>query len=623
MGNPLRGLEIINIPFVREIFGSGASDFENRQLRIAVLTRAGQAQKSRCIWRKNPRTKENVHFSNPLKMLGLGKEISFLFLLIIPLLLSSCRTASDSEIRVDRSHIRTLTDSPEERLSAPKVRRKKRPPPAVPSLFQKLVSVSITEDIPLKEAFRELAHQAGVGLQLESRVTTRIFFTAIQRPLIEVVQDICELAGLRYKINGSSFRVEIDAPYPVNYNLQFLNLARNSENRISIGTDVFSNVKDGKASADNGSNSAITGKTTTDFWTELDGNLKTILTAEAQSKGGEAKSANYSIHRQGGLVTVYGTARQHRLVESYLKSLHRVVSSQVLIEAKVIEVNLKDQYKSGINWQKLAGSNFRVDMPLGNLSQRGRFMDPASAQMDVLSIGLQGKTFTGLLKAIEEFGASRTLSSPRLTVMNNQTAILKVAQNQVYFRLNYDKQLSLMVNRESVSVSSDIQTVPIGLVMSVQPSIDEDAGSIVLSLRPTISRLSQSVRDPAVDIAFNANGGGNSSFQPTPSLIPVVEVREIDSVLRLQSGEIAVLGGLMEARTINGAAKLPIAGDIPVLGELFKSAAEGDEVVELVILLRATIIEEGESPQPDAADQRLYQNYVSDPRPLEGQEGKT
>ena len=74
----------------------------------------------------------------------------------------------------------------------------------------------------------------------------------------------------------------------------------------------------------------------------------------------------------------------------------------------------------------------------------------------------------------------------------------------------------------------------------------------------------------------------------------------------------------MEARTINGTARLPIAGDMPVLGELFKSDADGDEIVELVILLRATIIEEGESPRPDAADQRLYQNYVTDPRPLKG-----
>ena len=240
-------------------------------------------------------------------------------------------------------------------------------------------------------------------------------------------------------------------------------------------------------------------------------------------------------------------------------------------------------------------------------------MDPTSAQTDMLSIGLQGKTFSSLLKAIEEFGASRTLSSPRLTVMNNQTAILKVAQNQVYFRLNYDQQLNLTVNRESINVSSYIQTVPIGLVMSVQPSIDHDTGDIILSLRPTISRLTHSVSDPAVEIAF-ANAKSHSTVQPKPSLIPVVEVREIDSVLRLQSGEIAVLGGLMEARTTNGTAKLPIAGDLPVVGQLFTASADGDEVVELVILLRASIIDD--APAPDVADQRLYQDYVEDPRPM-------
>jgi general secretion pathway protein D len=94
----------------------------------------------------------------------------------------------------------------------------------------------------------------------------------------------------------------------------------------------------------------------------------------------------------------------------------------------------------------------------------------------------------------------------------------------------------------------------------------------------------------------------------------VVEVREIDSVLRLQSGEIAVLGGLMEARTTNGTAKLPIAGDLPVVGQLFTASADGDEVVELVILLRASIIDD--APAPDVADQRLYQDYVEDPRPM-------
>jgi general secretion pathway protein D len=121
------------------------------------------------------------------------------------------------------------------------------------------------------------------------------------------------------------------------------------------------------------------------------------------------------------------------------------------------------------------------------------------------------------------------------------------------------------------------------------------------------------VSDPAVEIAFS-NAKSHSTVRPKPSLIPVVEVREIDSILRLQSGEIAVLGGLMEARATNETAKLPLAGDLPIIGQLFTASADGNEIVELVILLRASIVED--TPSPDAADQRLYKDYVEDPRPL-------
>ncbi|MFN9938981.1 MAG: type II and III secretion system protein, partial [bacterium] len=148
---------------------------------------------------------------------------------------------------------------------------------------------------------------------------------------------------------------------------------------------------------------------------------------------------------------------------------------------------------------------------------------------------------------LQEFGFVRTLSSPRITVMNNQTAILKVAQNKVYFRLNYDKIYNSLNNRENTTVSSDIQTVPIGLIMLVQPSIDLNTGEILLFLRPSISRLTKTVSDPAIDIAFNSsiNIDSNKLTSPTQSMIPVVEVREIDSVLRLHNKEMAILGGLM------------------------------------------------------------------------------
>lgn len=546
------------------------------------------------------------------------KTTGFLCFFISCLSLISCRLTSDLSEKVwNRSYIRTLKSVPEKNQPPPKrfFKKKSKPSLPIPATMKKLVSITITEEAPLKGAFIELSHQAGVDLQLDPKIRERVIFSASKRPFIKVIEDICDMAGLRHKILGQSVRVEVDTPYPVHYNLSFLNLSRLCENRTSIATDVFSSVKDKQTSADNGSNSAITGKVNNDFWAELESNLKIILTSHSEGiKAFESGPSSYSLHRQGGLVTIYGTAQQHALVARYLESLRQTISTQVLIEAKVIEVSLKDHYKSGINWQKLAGGNFRMDMRFGDLTQKAHFMDPTHSQMEVLSLGFQRQTFSSLLKAIEEFGSSRTLSSPRLTVLNNQTAILKVAQNQVYFRLNYDKRLSLSVDHESINVSSDIQTVPIGLVMSVHPSIDQNTGDIILSLRPTISQLTHSVSDPAVDIALaNAQSPTNARM---PSLVPVVEVREIDSILRLQSGEIAVLGGLMEARSTQGTSKLPLAGDLPVVGQLFSASTDGDNVVELVVLLRASIIEG--TPAPGIADQRLYQHYVDDPRPIGG-----
>lgn len=550
---------------------------------------------------------------NALKKKGL---IFLSFLCYLTLV--ACRSLSDSSSDIlDSSHIQYLKKRPKKNptSSSTNTKKQKKSSNPIPKGLENRVSITLTEGISLKEVFLTLARQAGVDLQLDPNISNPpIVFSAKKRPFIEVVRDICELTNLRYKLSSNSIRIEVDTPYPSNYSVQFLNLARTAENRISIGTDVFSSLKEHKSSADNGSNSSIVGKGSNDFWAELDENLKIILSVSIDSKDHPpSHQVSYSLHRQGGLISVYGSSRHHKLVEEYLQNLRQSVSTQVLIEAKVVEVSLKDQYKSGINWQKLANGSFNADMGLGDLAQKGSFLDPISSQRDMLSIGLQGKTFSVLLKEIEEFGSSRTLSSPRLTVMNNQTAILKVAQNQVYFRLNYDKQLNMVANRESINVSSDIQTVPIGLVMFVQPSIDSETQDIILSLRPTISRLTHSVSDPAVDIAF-ANAKTQSAVQPKPSLIPVVEVREIDSILRLQSGEIAVLGGLMEARSTNGTAKLPFIGDLPFVGQLFTAVSDGHEIVELVIFLRATIL--NNASEPDAADQRLYEEYVEDPRRL-------
>lgn len=493
------------------------------------------------------------------------------------------------------------------RVLKKKVVQEKQFPPS----FYKLVSVTISEALPLKQVLVQLAKQAGVDLHVDQRVDQKIIFSSSQKPFIEVIKGICDVASLRFEVKGEVLKILLDQPYYVNYNVQFLNLVRKTENRVSTATDVFSSVNNNQRLwNDNGSTSSVNMSSNNSFWDELEANLEMIL----QQDNFEDQPSSYSVHKQGGLISVFATSKQHQLVDEYLEKLRKLVSTQVLIEAKVVEVHLKDHYKGGINWNKVTGNDFYLDAKFADLASAGNFARPDEAMGERVAVGVAGKNFSGILNAIENFGALRTLSSPRLTVLNNQTAILKVAKNQVYFRLNYDKQFSLNNNREVYSLSSDIQTVPIGLILTVQASIDSKTGQILLSLRPTISRLTQSVRDPAVDIALLSNSNNANIANLKPSLIPIVEVREMDSVLKLNDGEIAVMGGLMEARSAQDQAGVPGVAEIPVVGELVKGTAASDEIVELVILLRATIIEENNNVSP--ADERLVNKFTSDPRPF-------
>lgn len=538
----------------------------------------------------------------------------YLWFLLL-LMLGGCREMSNHHPvmpRFDKSEAKELA-KPTDNITTEEVRTKivqKKEAPNLPKAMYTNVSISVSEGIPLKSIFIELARQANVDLQLDPSIDAKIIFTARDRPFIDIIKAMCEMANLRFDVINNALRIERDTLYPKNYNVQFLNLSRSSDNQLAVATDVFSSVGPVKGNiGDNVSKSALKATTKNDFWDELEQNLKTII--ESGSEKG-----SYSIHRQAGLVSLKATRKQHLQVEKYLEQLRRVACCQVLIEAKIIEVTLKDEYRSGIDWHTIGKGDLKVTANFGELAKKSSFLDPTSAQTDMVSFGASGKRFAAIANMLQEFGFVRTLSSPRLTVMNNQAAILKVAQNKVYFRLNYDKMYNAQSNRENTMVSSDIQTVPIGLIMMVQPSIDPETGEIILFLRPSISRLTQTVADPAVDIAYNASVVSNSDKQssPTQSLIPVVEVREIDSVLRLNDKEMAVLGGLMEVRSSEHKQGIPGLEEVPVIRDLTGSISEGDTIVELVIVLKATIVDNG--AMPDRADYRLMEKYTTDPRPL-------
>jgi general secretion pathway protein D len=361
----------------------------------------------------------------------------------------------------------------------------------------------------------------------------------------------------------------------------------------------------------------ISSETEANFWDELEKSLPHVLKTASSYKAlvrgkknrVEAKT-NFSIDRQAGLVTVFSNSRQHEAVQKYLHDLEKKVSAQVLIEARIIEVQLDEEFQSGINWTALAKD---ATAAAANFGSRGASALISSADTGVFTASFDTKDISGILNLVKTFGTTRVLSSPRLTVMNNQTAVLKVARNEVYFLTTAQFPTTLTTNGTSISgtpvFSSTPHTVPVGLVMTVQPAINSQTNRITMTMRPTISRVVRYVSDPS--IALNAaNASSTSSIE---SQVPVLAVREMDSVLQLQSGQVAVLGGLMQDSSENQDQGLPFFDTLPVIGNLAKSRSNDGTVSELVILIRATILDE---VSPDTADIDLYQTYNKDPRSI-------
>jgi general secretion pathway protein D len=514
------------------------------------------------------------------------------------------------------------------------------PPPS--PIEGKLVSISVNETAPLTDVLIELARMAEVDLELDPRIEGGIILTMRDRPLRDVIERISALAGLRYEFTDQGARIALDEPYYANYRLDYLHVTRQSTSSIETSTSVTG----GGAVEGNSSSSQVGGQSDSNFWQEVEASLTQILANSApqapvtrqvvaasatetsvetpgiaQVLGPTAALATpaaatdtvsaeideevgeFTINRQAGIVSVFGNQRQHRLIEEYLSALHRSVTRQVLIEAKIMDVALSDEFNSGINWRAVFDNMYSVGAPLGALAAPGPFTGPFSATPEVVTLAVDNSDLDVIFNFVQKFGTVRTLSSPRVAVLQNQTAVLKVAENQVFFQLFFER-IERDDGDDVVNISSEIRTVPVGVVITVQPSINETNGAISLALRPSVTRVTEVVNDPAVSIASN---------NTVESQIPVIAVQEIDSVVTMQSGQVVVMGGLMRNLADSEDEGVPVLGQLPGLGYLFKGHRDEYRKSELVIFLRATILEDGGI---DPVDAELYRRFSGDRRPF-------
>jgi general secretion pathway protein D len=570
--------------------------------------------------------------------------------LLLPLVLAGC---AQQPIDPSSAHIRS---------EAPRAEGQIPPPVQVTPLLPKPKAVTraetysvVVNNVRVQELLFALARDAKLQIDIDPTLIGSVTLNAIDQTLPQLLQRIARQVEMRYEIDGQILIVSRDTPFLRSYKIDYLSASRNVKMQSTASTTFSAGT--GAATAGPGT----TGGTSTidlaaqnNLWESIVQNVKDILretdkvlpagattgapvpavltppppatpgappavvpTIAAPPQPTYIEASSVIANRESGILYVRATSKQHERVQEFLDQVLVGAKRQVLIEATVTEVQLRNEYQRGIDWQRLQNPGISFGQPalVPGTSATPGFA--AAATLPFISFVSSGGSFTGSIKLLEQFGDVRVLSSPKLSVLNNQTAILRVTRDIIYFTVTPSTQPITIAGGGlgGVTINASFTTTPNiaaeGFMMAVLPQIN-DSDAIVLNVRPTIRRRVDSVADP--NPALQATPANPNAI---PNTIPVFETREFDSILRLQSGQLGVLAGLMQDITENTDSGIPGLRSIPILGDFFSNKAQLSRKTELVIFLRATVIQE---PSLDGdfrrfRDQLPAEDYFQKPNP--------
>ncbi|WP_166419804.1 pilus (MSHA type) biogenesis protein MshL [Pseudoalteromonas sp. Z1A8] len=303
-----------------------------------------------------------------------------------------------------------------------------------------------------------------------------------------------------------------------------------------------------------------------DFWKELELALKSLI--------GASEGRYVVASPQASLVTVNALPSEISQLKEFLRQSQENLQRQVILEAKIIEITLKDEYQQGVNWERISsglegGVSFATTAGTTISNSISAVLGGSS------SLTIQKGDFNGVINLLETQGDVQMLSNPRVTATNNQKAVIKVGQDE-YFVTNVS---STTVTGTSTTTSPEIDLTPFfsGIALDVTPQIDK-YGSVILHVHPSVTETEEQLKVITLD---------DQRFE-----LPLAQsnIRESDTVIRAQSGEIVVIGGLMQTTTEDEESKTPVLGDIPIFGNLFKSIRKRQEKKELIILIKPTVV---------------------------------
>lgn len=574
------------------------------------------------------------------------------FLLLAAALLSSSCAQIRPSLPQSPGHIATPAAKPATADIPPPARASTLVPPPAPQVKPPTYSV-VVHEVPVKELLLALARDTKQNIDIHPGLNGLVSLNAINETLPAILERVSKQVDLRYRTEGNTIVVSPDTPFMKTYVVNYVNIQRNTTS-ITGASGQLATAGQGSGSSGTTGNTSSTTVTTTsnsDFWKLLEQSVRSILNSslqqsqsaqarqnrlelikqdqemrakqmEAASKAGQSAPAlansmaslssaqpsttasllpdDVIVNPVSGTITVNGNEKQHQLVLDYLTKVERGAQRQVLIEATIVEVTLSDNYQGGIDWSRLpisGGLSFSQQLLRGfgtGLTQLGNNFFQLRYTNPTTNVG----NISATVKLLQEFGNTRVLSSPKLMVLNNQTALLKAVDNLVYFEIQAQSNTTQGV--ASTTFNTTAKTVALGVVMGVTPQVNDD-GRVLLTVRPTISRLLRFRNDPNPSLCDAAR------LNCVANPVPEIQVREMESVLQIGNNQTIILGGLMQDNVQRNREQLPGADKLGDVGELLRFRDERVSKSELVIFLRPTVIP---NPTLESEELKFFQRFL-------------